>query len=105
MDARIAELLVEHKRDNDEVLPHVFMGDVARLTGELARQRGAGVNDLDAILAAIERALSSGITELEELAVVSFLENLHQTGSAYEDIASRLGPKSRHALDRVERER
>ena len=46
VDARLAELLAEHKRDNDEVLPHVFMGDVARFAGDLARH---GVRRDDAL--------------------------------------------------------
>jgi hypothetical protein len=102
-DARLAELLAEHKRDNDGTLPHVFMGDVARLTGDLARRGGSDEAALDAILAIIESALTSGVADVQELATVSFLENLHQTGDAYAKIAGRLGPRSRRALDVVER--
>ena len=105
MNMGLAELLAEHKRDNDETLPHVFMGDVARFVGDLAKHGGPDGDALDAILAAIERAVTSGIEDVEELAVVSFLENLHQTGDAYGEIARRLGPKSRRALELVERER
>jgi hypothetical protein len=104
VDARLAELLAEHKRDNDETLPHVFMGDVTRFAGDLAKRGGADTDTLEAILAAIERAVTSGVADVDELAVVSFLENLHQTGDAYGEIARRLGPKSREALDLLERE-
>ncbi len=105
VDVRITKLLLEHKRDHDESLPHLFMGDVARFAGELARHRGPDDDALDELLAAIERALTSGLADVEELVVVSFLENLHQTGDAYGEIARRLGPRSRCALDLVERER
>ena len=105
LDERLGELLAEHKRDNAETLPHVFMGDVARFAGELARLGGSDTNVLDAILQAIERAMTSNVAAVQELAVVSFLENLHQAGDTYGEIARRLGPNSRRALDRVERER
>ena len=105
MDVRIAELLAKHIRDNDETLPHVFMGDVVQFAGEIAGHEGRDSNLLDAILWVIERALRSGVPEVEELVVVSFLENLEQTEDAYAEIARRLGPESRRALEIVERER
>ena len=49
--------------------------------------------------------MTSDVADVEELAVVSFLENLHQTGDAYSVIARRLGPESRRALALVELER
>jgi hypothetical protein len=105
IDPRLAELLAEHRRDNDEVLPDVFLGEVTRFAGELAKQGGPDGYVLDGLLAAIERAVTSGDADVEELVVVSFLENLHQAGDAYREIACRLGPESRRALDLVERER
>src|SRR5262249_26483038 len=101
IDARLADLLAEHKLDNDQALPHVFMGDVARFAGDLTKHGGPDGDALDAVLGAIERAVTSGVAEVEELAVVSFLENLHQTGDGYGEIVRRLGPKSRRALDCV----
>ena len=105
LDPRVAALLVEHDRDNHETLPHVFMGDVARFAGVLARNGRADFGALDALLAEIELAVTSGIADVEELVVVSFLENLHQTGDAYEAVVQRLGPECRRALVVVERDR
>jgi hypothetical protein len=105
IDTRLAELLAEHKRDNDGMLPHVFMSQVTRIAGDLATRGSPDRAALDEILGAIERAVTSGVAEVEELAVVSFLENLHQTGDAYREIVRRLGPESRRALDLVEYER
>ena len=106
MDARIAGLLAEHRHDNfGETLPHVFMGDVTRFAGELARNGGSDHGVLTSVLAAIEDAVTSGIPELQELAIASFLENFHQIDDVYGQVAQLLGPESRHALDVIERER
>jgi hypothetical protein len=104
-DQRIAGLLADHVRYYEETLSHIFMGDVTRFAGALAGHEGSDSCLLDSILWMIERALRSGAPEVQELVVVSFLENLQYSDDFYAQIARRLGPESKRVLEIVERER
>src|SRR5687767_6505879 len=65
----------QHVRDNDTLLPHVFMGDVARFViAEVENpQSRASVRSL---LDCFESGLTTGSDEIKELIVISFVENL-----------------------------
>jgi hypothetical protein len=64
----------EHLADNDELLPHVFFGDVSR---SVVSRASAGDSDVVArILSCLERVLTEGDEQASELVVVSFVENI-----------------------------
>jgi hypothetical protein len=67
------DLLEEHIHDYDEILPHVFFGD---LTAWVIRQDPSSSASLDRVLAMLDEAFGSGSTAVEELVYVSFLEGL-----------------------------
>ncbi|TWT96121.1 hypothetical protein Pla108_32030 [Botrimarina colliarenosi] len=59
----------EHVADNDEILPHLFMGDVTRYVLSGGSQRQELVRHLN-------DALRTGEEYIENLIAVSFVENL-----------------------------
>ncbi len=65
----LAPMLQEHIEDNDEILPHVFMGDITRyvLSDGLQRQE---------LVRCLDDALRKGGEEIQNLIAVSFVENL-----------------------------
>ena len=89
-------LLEEHLQDNfGEVLPHLLLADVARLTVLLYRQSmesQKAADTLDALLSYIERAFVDGNDEVRELISVSFVENLPSSVEADAGLRTLLGP-------------
>lgn len=65
----LAPLLQEHVADYDEILPHVFMGDVTRYVLSGTPQR-------EELLRHLNDALRNGGEEIQNLIAVSFVENL-----------------------------
>lgn len=65
----LAGLLREHLADYDEILPHVFMADVARRVLSGVKERRRIVNFLD-------QSLREQGDEIQNLIAVSFVENL-----------------------------
>ena len=65
----IAEILSKHVNDYDELLPHVFMGDVTRYVSNDGSHRTD-------VVQALEKAFANEGPEVEELIAVSFVENL-----------------------------
>lgn len=65
----LGSLLSEHISDYDDILPHVFMGDVTRYVLADGPYRTE-------VVAALEDALRNRGPEVEELIAVSFVENL-----------------------------
>ncbi|WP_237225587.1 hypothetical protein [Rubinisphaera sp. JC750] len=65
----LAPLMQEHISDFDEVLPHVFMADVARfvLSERLHRQE---------IVRVLEHNFREAAHDIQDLIAVSFVENL-----------------------------
>ena len=98
----------EHIADYDEVLPHVLMGDVTRFVIDLHKKswaRGRAEQEkktLSSILEILEGALKSGNDQLQELVVVSFLENLEQDDSDYESLKKLLGKELSKHLAKIE---
>ena len=73
----------EHMRDYEELLPHVFFGDVTRYVVEQVRSGATGSRSSVArIVHALEEGLVKGNEDVLELISVSFLENL----AAYDDV-------------------
>jgi hypothetical protein len=101
-------VLVEHKKDNfGEVLPHVFMGDVARFAlrefaetcNGPAHNRAKAELVLRSLFAFLETAYESEDPEIQELISVSFLENLPRPGEGDQSrIRDFAGPQMRAQL-------
>jgi hypothetical protein len=69
---QVAEAYRQRIEDDEEFLPHVFMGDVTRLL--VARKLSN--NENGAVLDAIKQGLVDGSDDLQELLTVSCLENI-----------------------------
>lgn len=69
-----------HIKDNDTLLPHVFMGDVTRFAISQAN-KATSREALDRLMGHMEEGLKNGSEEVKELIVVSFVENLIETGT------------------------
>jgi hypothetical protein len=80
----------EHLRDNGELLPHVFFGDVARYAERL--YMGQEREALEGLLDVLERAWGDGPHEVEELIQVSFIENLQPWDGRKAGMRELLGP-------------
>ncbi|HEV2500238.1 MAG TPA: hypothetical protein VGY31_11730 [Terriglobia bacterium] len=95
-------LLDEHIQQYDELLPHVFFGDVTRFVMDRVRTEG-GAGNQDAvvrrILGFLEEAMASSDENVQELVSLSFLENLDPSDPAYEELKAMLGPNLRRELE------
>jgi hypothetical protein len=62
-------VLAEHVANNDDILPHVFMGEVTRyvLSDPPSRKN---------LVSYLENSLLEGAADIQELIAVSFVENL-----------------------------
>jgi len=92
-------LLTRHLSENDELLPHVFFGDLTRLIIDLhrkARKENQGSDDskflLRKILHKLEEGMGSNDEDVQELIATSFLENLYPEDDSYESLKSLFGP-------------
>lgn len=90
---------LQHISDNDELLPHVFMGDVTRLVIE---QVGANVKAdvLVRILDKCESAMDGADEAVSELLSVSFAENLATEREVMAALGPLLGPKLRRQIEK-----
>jgi hypothetical protein len=87
--------LVEHRADNEEILPHLFFGDVARYAVRLHQEVGISATaapELAAILVLLEDRFAHGSAAEENLIAVSFLENLPDPGEPGDSLRYALGP-------------
>lgn len=92
----------EHLRDYDELLPHVLLGDLARFL--IARVKEVGTSDLavQSALALLESAANSGDGRLQNLVLVSFLENLDPDDPPARALKDALAPSLRAQLKNSE---
>lgn len=94
----------EHISEYDELLPHVFFGDLTRHVVALWSSAGthpsAGParSELQAILSDLEKGMESPDTDIQELIAVSFLENLDFSDPILNGFESQLGPQLRREL-------
>ena len=88
----------EHVADNDEVLPHVLLGDLVRLLCARVESAGIGDQSVQGALALLEAAASADDQRLQNLVVVSFLENLEPDHAPSQAIKGALGPALRAHL-------
>ncbi len=84
------EVLRSHVEDNDEVLPHVFLGDLMPwLIDEL--ERPGGPARVGEIVDRLERGFAHGPESVDNLVAVSFLEVLPRPGERGAELRGMLG--------------
>ncbi len=91
----------EHIDDYDELLEHVFMGDVTRFAESLYR-RDPNSECLTKLFNFIDKAYLTEDKKLQELISVSFLENLSQNEESYLGIKQLLSDALRCELSLYE---
>ncbi len=78
-------IYIEHLEDYDEILEHVFMGEVTRFaTKEFINNPNS--ESLHRLLSFLDKAYTTVDKNLKELISVSFLENLSGDEKCYEGI-------------------
>ena len=88
----------EHLADNDTLLPHVFMGAVARFViVEVEKHKRPEV--LERILGCLEEGLENGAEEVKELSAASFVENLMGETVALEQMKPLMGENLRKQVN------
>jgi len=87
----------EHIDDYDEVLEHVFMGDVTRFAVEIYKN-DPDSKSLKLLLSLLDKAFSAKDPKLQELISVSFLENLPQDEECYSGFKRLLSEQLRKEL-------
>ena len=101
----LAEIYREHETAYDQLLPHVLMGDLARLALELsARSQSPQAHTgstLTKLLDILDFGMRSTAAPVRELIAVSFLENLDETEPNYRSLAGRLGPALAEEMTRL----
>lgn len=100
-------VLDEHIAEQGTVLPHVLFGGLTRWTIDLFRrwqqtEEQQAFETFVRVVHFLEQCIQSEDEQLKELVIVSFLENLWQTGSEYREISQHLGPLLQHWLHKVE---
>lgn len=65
----ISLILQDHINDNDEILPHVFMGDVTRYVVSGGPERKEVVSRLN-------KGLAEGSDDIQHVIAASFVENI-----------------------------
>jgi len=89
----------EHICANDELLPHVFFGDVTRYVVRQVRSGEAGLaNPVGRILGVLEQCMVSGDEHVTELVVVSFVENLVGCDDVVTNLNRSIGPHLEGAI-------
>ncbi len=101
----------DHLRDNDELLPHVFFGEVTRFVEAEHSKfcRTAHTNDehlrnAQNIIALLEAAIVSGDADLENLIGASFVESLDRDNPNYLHLRALFGPALRNECNHWDRE-
>jgi hypothetical protein len=82
----IQRLMAEHLGDYDELLPHVFMGEVTRYVLSDGPQRSH-------IVSRLETALCEGAPKLRELVAVSFVENIETEAELISTVSGIRAPR------------
>jgi len=105
--ANLRYIYDEHIEDYDELLPHVFFGDLTRYVVELYKSILKDTSDkgkwdeLEKILTYLENGMSGKDEKVQELIAVSFLENLDLTDSSLRTFEEKFGPHLKKELKLV----
>jgi hypothetical protein len=83
----------QHVSDNDQVLPHVLLGDLVRFVEERVRAEGPESPPLRMVLDLMEAALGARDAKLRNLVMVSFLENVDLRDPTWSKIKLKFGPR------------
>ena len=95
----IRRLLNEHLQDYDELLPHVFFGELTAWFEERwpKRHEQSTSTEIQRVLGQLELGLADGDDAVQNVIAVSFIENLWELWTDAEFLAL-LGPKMKHEL-------
>ena len=105
--ANLNRLYDEHIEDYDELLPHVFFGELTRYVVNLYKSILDCSSDtkrwdeLDTILVYLENGISGNDEKVQELIAVSFLENLDLTDIKVGTLIERFGPYLKKELKMI----
>ena len=95
-------LLAQHLAENEELLPHVFMGDVSRFVIEQYNEHLEGspgsLAALERLFSTLERGAAEGSEDVQEMITVSFLENVAEEMTLSPALQSFLGPSLKREL-------
>jgi hypothetical protein len=90
----------EHVHDNDDVLPHLLLGDLVRFLSDEVHRYGDGCAALGPAMDLLEQGMTSTDPKVQELVAVSFLENLDPQDPSFPAIARLFGPGLREQYDK-----
>lgn len=91
--SRVAELLREHIEDNDEVLPTIFLGDVAKWFVEACAARAGQQVDIDEarrVVSILERDFVGASETVTNMIAVGFVEMLPVPNAAGSECVNEL---------------
>lgn len=93
-------VLQEHIRAYDEIIPHVFFGELTRFIVNMAKtsKLTGNFNNLDNILKYLEEVYKSKEQDLRNLIEVSFIENLDINDQSYKIIFEHTGGLIKNAM-------
>ena len=89
----VDDLYRKHVECYDELLQHVFFGDLTRFVLSEAQTHGKESSVLRQIMPLLEAGMGSDDEKLQELIAVSFLENLLPEDGGFEVVRAWFGPK------------
>ncbi|CAM4522032.1 hypothetical protein NONI108955_42100 [Nocardia ninae] len=92
LEPEIRPLIAEHIRDNDELLPTLLMGDIARWVAQVVQNSDDPRSRLAPFFLELERAWGDGRGPVSDLIAVSFVENVFDNPG----IVELLGPNLAH---------
>lgn len=109
LDDNLKNLYYKHIEYYDELIPHVFLGDLTRYIVDLYKsifqdlpdKRKNKWNEIYKILSYLENGLSLGNKEIQELIAVSFIENLDLTDSSIKKLEDKFGPYLKKELQLI----
>jgi hypothetical protein len=96
----LQRILDTHIRDNNVVLPHVLMGDIARFVIAEARYITTRPTIIQ-LLHVIEKGLTAGTEEVKELIEASFVENLIGESAAIRSMKNFMGPNLKRSVEAI----
>ncbi len=97
----LVSVMQEHLDSYEELLPHVFMADVARWAVRRLERSGSADTALLSVLEYLENAYVSRGEDEQELIVVSFLENFPRPGEPGDGLRNLVGPTLQEAMARI----
>lgn len=88
-------VLQNHVFDDDNLIPHLIMGDLAFWVVDRFKTKGNNDSVCTNIINLLEFAFNMGEQDVDDVITTSFLENLPYPSESGNEIARLLGPKLR----------